>query len=279
MLVVKLMGGLGNQMFQYAFTKNLAEKNNIQFKIDLSFLKRRDLGSNFVYRDFDLDIFNLEVSSEINPIDLENQIKIIENFFHYNSEIEQQIFNSKLKNFYLEGYWQSPKYFQNITEDLKKDFTFKNPIENINDDKIKVLLDDILSSNSVMVNIRRTDYLNTNFHGIMDINYFDSAKKIIESKIENPKYFIFSDDIDWCIDNIKFENQVIVNHNYKGYKFGTYLQLMKNCKNFIIPNSTFAWWSAWLCDNQNKNVVCPKKWFNDSKINTDDLIPSDWIKI
>jgi hypothetical protein len=71
----------------------------------------------------------------------------------------------------------------------------------------------------------------------------------------------------------------IVDHTYKGNKFEIYLELMKSCKHFIIPNSTFAWWAAWLSDNKNKIVVCPQKWFTESKINTNDLIPSNWIRI
>jgi hypothetical protein len=141
------------------------------------------------------------------------------------------------------------------------------------------LLTNIRESNSVMINVRRADYLNTDFHGVFGMDYINSAVKIVESKVENPKYFIFSDDIEWCIENIDLPNMTIVNHSYKGPKFSHYLQLMMNCKHFIIPNSSFAWWSACLNQNTDKIVIAPKRWFNRDDINTIDLIPDNWLRI
>jgi|LakMenEpi03Aug12_release.lakeMendotaPanAssembly.Ray.scaffolds.fasta_scaffold27265_8 hypothetical protein len=279
MLVIKLMGGMGNQMFQYAIGKSLSIKYNLPFVLDLSFLKRRDLGSNFTYREFDLDHFNIDENSFVQNIQTEDFVKIVECKFEYNEGVEQTISNSNNKNFYLDGHWQSPKYFGDFEKEIKQDFSLKKSIDEKTENRITDLLIDIKHNESVMVNVRRTDYLNNNFHGVMLEDYFTKAKEIIESKINKPKYFIFSDDIEWCKNNIKFDNMFIVDHTYKGNKFEIYLELMKSCKHFIIPNSTFAWWAAWLSDNKNKIVVCPQKWFTESKINTNDLIPSNWIRI
>jgi hypothetical protein len=278
MIIVKLMGGMGNQMFQYAFARSISLKTNTEFKIDLSFLKRRDLGENFTYRDFDLDIFNIP-ENIIKEIQTDNLQSVSEKMFSYSQEtvntIEQNIGN----DLYLDGYWQSYKYFEEFEDYIKKDFTFKNLVENNKDTNVKNMFNDIIKSNSVMVNIRRSDYLNNNFHGVMGSDYINESSKIIESKIDNPKYFVFSDDIEWCKENIKLNNMVIVDHKYKGDRFDLYLQLMKSCKHFIIPNSTFAWWAAWLSDNKNKIVISPKSWFTDFNINTNDLIPSNWVRI
>lgn len=137
----------------------------------------------------------------------------------------------------------------------------------------------IKSSNSVLLNVRRTDYLNTHYHGVMDKEYLEKGIEIIKSKIEKPYFFLFSDDIEWCKENLKYEDMTIVDHSYKGDRFSYYLQLMMNCKNFIIPNSSFAWWAAWLNNDDDKVVICPKNWFTDSKIDTSDLIPENWIRI
>jgi len=278
MIIVKLIGGMGNQMFQYAFARSISLKTNTEFKIDLSFLKRKDLGENFTYRDFDLDIFNIS-ENIIKEIQTDNLQSVSEKMFSYSQEtvntIEQNIGN----DLYLDGYWQSYKYFEEFEDYIKKDFTFKNLVENNKDTNVKNMFKDIIKSNSVMVNIRRSDYLNNNFHGVMGSDYINESSKIIESKIDNPKYFVFSDDIEWCKENIKLNNMVIVDHKYKGDRFDLYLQLMKSCKHFIIPNSTFAWWAAWLSNNKNKIVISPKSWFTDFNINTNDLIPSNWVRI
>jgi hypothetical protein len=236
------------------------------------------MGLNFVYRDYDLDLFN--VVSDFN-INTDSQILVAsEPHFHYSSDLVKSI-DRLLNNsvsILLDGYWQSSLYFSDFENQIKKDLTFSDKIED-SSDYIKEMLNKIKSTNSILVNIRRTDYLNTSFHGIMEIDYINNAKSIIESKVENPHYFIFSDDIDWCKENIKFENMTIVDHSYKGDRFGYYLQLMLNCKHFIIPNSTFAWWAAFLSNSENKIVISPNKWFTDSSINTTDLIPSNWIRI
>ena len=273
-----MVGGLGNQMFQYAFARTLSLRHNTPLKIDLSFLKNRNMGPNFVYRNYELDIFNVIEDFDFT---FENCIRAEEPFCSkYLQEIVDSIGVYQIdKDIMIDGYWQSVKYFAEFESVIKSDFTFKSLVGDSNDDKIKSMLNDIRMTNSVMLNIRRTDFLNTDFHGVMGLEYINKSTELLESKIDNPKYFIFSDDIEWCKENIKLNNMVIVNHSYKGDRFSYYLQLMKECKNFIIPNSSFAWWSAWLSDSPNKIVIAPKRWLTDETIDTSDLIPSDWIRI
>lgn len=269
------MGGTGNQMFQYAFARSLSFKHNKQLKIDLSFLENKNMGGNFIYRDYSLNIFNVHEDFEI---DKKLFNKINEPHFEYSQSVLDIINKNSINNFLLNGYWQTPKYFNEFEKEIRKDFTFREQIEN-SDNYIKEMLNDIRSKNSILLNIRRADYLNTNYHGVMAKDYVDKAVKIIESKIEHPEYFIFSDDLVWCRENIKLPNMTIVDHSYKGDRFSYYLQLMKNCKHFIIPNSSFAWWAAWLNQDKNKIVIAPKQWFTDTNINTTDLTPDDWIRI
>ncbi len=278
MIIAKLMGGLGNQMFQYAIARNLSLKYNVPLKIDLSFLNNRNMGSNFVYRDYDLSLFEVEPDFDV---DFSKKIVVANQpHYHYSQEFIDSIGNLLMtgNNVLLDGYWQTSLFFSDFEIQIRKDFQFKDKIENQTGD-VKEMLDLINSTNSVMLNVRRTDYLNTSFHGVMGLDYLDHAKELIETKVENPHYFIFSDDVEWCKENINYENMTIVDHSYKGDKFGYYLQLMMNCKHFIIPNSTFAWWAAWLNNDSSKIVIAPKQWFTDSNINTTDLIPSNWIRI
>lgn len=263
---------MGNQMFQYAVALSLSKKLNIPFSVDLSYLKRRDFGDLFVYRDYDLDIFDINPNFVFDRVDIE----IVEQFFEHDKDLELKVSRNLDKNILLKGQWQSPLYFDE--ELVRNQFQFKDKIEK-SDIYTYNILHRIRNSNSIMINVRRTDYLNTDFHGVFGLDYIQQAVSIIESKIENPEYFVFSDDIEWCQNNVKLPNMTIVTHRHKGNKFGYYLQLMMNCKHFIIPNSSFAWWSAWLSPNQNKIVISPKRWFNRQEINTEDLIPDSWYRI
>ncbi len=279
MIVNRLMGGIGNQMFQWAFARNLSLKLNTDIKIDLSFLKRRDMGIGFTYRDYDLDIFNIESNFYTNEkIDYFLQ----EPHFHYVEDIFNKIKITPDKNILLSGYWQCEKYFKSIEDIIRQDFTFKNKIEDSNNNKLKENLEKIKSSNSVLINIRRKEFVNNTHHGCIGVEHVNNSVNIIQSKIENPTYFIFSDDIEWCRNNIKLDNMIVMDDYYlpdMGAKFNYYMQLMSSCKHFIIPNSSFAWWTAWLSENVDKIVITPKNWLLNKSINTNDVIPENWLKI
>ena len=170
--------------------------------------------------------------------------------------------------------------FVEIENTIKKDFTFKEEF----DLKNKELSEEIKSQNAVCLNVRRGDFVTnpaTNkFHGVLTMEYFDKALEIIASKIRHFSIFIFSDDIEWCKENIKPQYPSrIVEHEYAGKQMFFDFRHMILCKHFIIPNGTFGWWAAWLSQNSQKIVIAPKKWFRDPNINTCDLIPKTWIRI
>jgi hypothetical protein len=162
-------------------------------------------------------------------------------------------------NIYLNGYWQSDIYFKHELDTIKKDLVLKTPIT---DDKFLNLQDEIKKSNSLSIHIRRQDYL---LKPAIDefyqygVEYVENAYKIVWEKDNNVTPFIFSDDIQWCKESLKHLNKesTFVDLNQPGWMD---LELMRNCKHFIIPNSTFAWWGAMLSDNKDKIVVMPKKW-------------------
>lgn len=274
MIIVKLMGGLGNQMFQYSLGRSLSIKKKCKLVIDDSFLKIRTQGFLGVFRDYELNLFpklreNIKIEDRGKEI---KAITITEKYFHYDDEIEKR---KELGYFpvRLTGYWQSPKYFEDCESVVRDDFQF--PIEST--PNVNSLMDEISSKNSVMINVRRTDYLNGDYFEVLGRNYFSEAIRIMEKKHDDLFYYVFSDDIEWCKQNFQGEKFFVVDHSYAGHKFIDYLNLMKNCKHQIISNSTFAWWSAWLNPNKEKTVIRPNKWFVNKDIIVDDLFPQNWI--
>ncbi len=294
------MGGLGNQMFQYAAGKSLATKLGVALKIDTSFLEDRSFKKDFTFRNFELSCFNIK-DDFISNRQLE-RFYIASNFFDklklnrlnqifFNNKIpfhkiirensltqKINIFNLISNNSLLEGYWQSEIYFtkhQNIIRELLK---FKKSNENSD------LQIEITKSNSVSVHIRRGDYANNkvinNVHGLCTIEYYIQAIEIISSKVNNPNFYIFSDDMEWSKKHFNFLNQkfkiTYIVQNFKNPSED--MRLMSNCKHNIIANSSFSWWGAWLNDNPDKIVISPSEWTKNNSSNPL-LIPNTWLKI
>jgi hypothetical protein len=297
MIIVKLQGGLGNQMFQYALGRALSIQLNTSLKLDLSFLLDRTPTEYQVFRDYELDIFDIaakfanlnEKNRYICPYTSYPKLafwKLRRKVMDYKYFQEEKWFTfdarlSKLKgNCYLDGFWQSPKYFEKFKDVILKDFSFNEKIP----DQIKKLSDEIISSNSVCLHVRRGDYVslaNANkHHGVTGIDYFNTAISKISETIKDLRIYVFSDDIPWCIENIKSDFLItFVEHEYPNRQLKDYFRLMSLCKHFIISNSSYSWWTAWLNQNPSKIVIAPKQWLNDPNIDTSDLIPDSWIRI
>ena len=297
-LITQLMGGLGNQMFQYAAARRLALEKNRRLLVDTSILEDHTNGQHEVNRKYALEIFNLQVQKTKNSerwifnahglplfVKLINKtLKPLTKKYIYINKIfryDDKLFKVSPTPHYIQGLWQSYKYLMPIADQLKKDFEFKKTLPK----EFEELKKSILRSVSVCLNIRRGDYLkgsSAKNMSYIDIDYFRAAKRKMEDLAGlKLKIFVFSDDIEWCNKNLlKIGNNTkIVSHEYAGNHFGAYLQLMSLCKKFIIPNSTFAWWAAWLANAPEKHVIAPARWFIDSTINTQDLCPPEWIRI
>lgn len=288
MVVVELMGGIGNQMFQYALGRNLAIKNNVPLYLDTKFLLDRSDRPDFVYRDYDLSIFNIEEhfisdndSKKYNHL-RSRLMKVCSQLlpFHKLKYIQEEDcdFNpyvlDQSSNIYLHGYWQNVKYFSSIENNIRRDFTFKNPIST----NCEFILHQIKTTNSVCLNVRRTDFVVNRTHGVLENDYYVQAEKILLEKVENPIFFVFSDDVEWCKNNIRLQSEIIyVESIYAGNKYRDYLELMSSCKHFIVPNSSFAWWAAWLSSSPSKIVIAPKVWLHNVNFETKLMAPLDWI--
>jgi len=241
MIVVKLMGGIGNQMFQYAFGKSQAKKANTDLKYDIQMLLEKPTG--FTPYDYELGIFKIPDSfSPKTP-----GVKVV-------YEVADGKYQEYLveNNVYYDGYWQSELYFDDILDELKNDFIFNTKRMGIN----TVAMGD----NSVSIHARRGDYLNNNF--VVDLSSTDYYKKAVDKikeTVKNPVFHIFSNNKIWAEEYFSFiEDEKYFEFNATNVD----LYLMSLCKHNITANSTFSWWGAWLNNNPDKIVIAPEKWFN-----------------
>ncbi|WP_131535917.1 alpha-1,2-fucosyltransferase [Pedobacter nototheniae] len=286
MIIVKLMGGLGNQMFQYAAARSFA-KNKFVY-LDLSFLNKKDnTDKNFTKRDFELPIFNQLKGKKINQFFLRlicsknKKITFLRNLFPnflkdltYVSDENFPKIKELGKSYILNGYFQNPEYFNKIRNELLEEFTFSEIPANLLD------IENLIKSleNPVSLHVRRGDYLlpqNQSIHGTLPIEYYQSACECINKKVENPSYLIFSDDHEWCENNLTFiKNKKIISGQYQPW---IDMYLMSISKHHIIANSSFSWWGAWLCKHEKQIVIAPKNWFSNNK--TTDILPKNWVSI
>jgi len=182
------------------------------------------------------------------------------------------------KTIYLSGYWQSEKYFDDVSGIIREEFQLKNEPAGLNLELVRAMR----GSQAVSLHVRRGDYVSNpiaaSYHGVCSLEYYRTAIKLIEEKVANPKFYVFSDDIPWCKENLRFpQPATYVDHN-SDEPFED-LRLMSFCKHFIIANSSFSWWGAWLSRNQEKIVLAPKKWFLTREKDDRDQVPANWIRI
>lgn len=275
MVVVSLFGGLGNQLFQYAFGKALEDAGN-EVKFDRVYFH---LCENRAYA---LDHWNtrIEFAAPVGETVPEDTL-----LFH------PGLIRKYDRDCTFVGYWQCEEYFKHIAGKLKQDLTLKTLSL-----KSKKVQDEIEACNSVFLHVRRTDNLSVRgmaFHGICSLDHQKRAIQYIADRVPDIRLFVFSDDIEWCKANLPFE-ATFVDHNTTGVvadseyylrktEDGTEhedLWLMSQCKHGIIATSTFSWWGAWLNPNPDKIVIAPDKWFvGDINKNSHDIIPSNWVKM
>lgn len=288
MIIVKFIGGLGNQLFQYAVAKKLALHHNVEVLFDITPFE------SYKLHKYSLEYFNIDKKfATKNDIDFffPKKKPLIKRIIR---KIKRTILNPKIikdtwetENFikktskytYLDGYWQSENYFSDIKNVLLKDFQITKKLEGKNLE----IANKIKSVNSVSLHIRRADYVTNketlNIHGVCDLNYYKSAINVIKNKMEKPVLFVFSDDIKWAKENLKTTLEIIyVEHNNADTNYED-LRLMSLCKHNIIANSSFSWWGAWLNQNPNKIVIAPKNWFATNERNYNDVVPKRWMKI
>jgi hypothetical protein len=285
-IIIPLVGGLGNQMFQYAAAKSVAVRCKASLKLDLSWFSQSD------DRDYALSPFNIThkvlLASETKP-NLLNKIfkraahriglySATYGFQEKSFKCDSTIDNVKAPAI-LNGYFQSEKYFKNIKDTILDEFKLKDaPNENV-----LVILKLIENYDSICVHVRRGDYVvdeKTNkYHGICSMSYYHSGVALAAQGLENPHCFIFSDDPEWVKDYFKLDLPMTIVDINGPKEAHEDMRLMSACNHYVIANSSFSWWGAWLGRHPKKRVVAPKQWFSDTSIDTSDLIPTTWVQI
>lgn len=279
-------------MFQYAAGRALALSRGVSLRLDISGFDNYGL-----HNGFELDLVfsgNFEISAEsdirrilgwrseplIHRVLRRSQAAllrgsrlIIEPHFNF-----WPGFFELPDNCYLDGYWQSEKYFKPVEDVIRIDFRFKQEMTGRN----KELAEEMNGGNSVSLHIRRGDYVtNRKNHKVLSLcplEYYQTAVHLIAGRVSNPNFFIFSDDIPWVKSHLKVDFPCsYIDHN-RGMESYNDMRLMSLCRHHIIANSSFSWWGAWLDSRPDKMVVAPARWFaNNNEVA--DLIPGWWTAI
>lgn len=281
-LKIRLKGRLGNQLFIYAFARELYEKYGYQVLIYdrkdekdstwYSHLNHYKLNRNIQFTSNKKDILQMSFYNKCLFVYDRLKIKKMNPRERFNFQLRNLDYFEKhglyllmdgyvplptniMKNTFFDGYFQSPKYFQNIRENIVKELV---PIHNFSSNE-KLFLQKIEKTESVCVTIRLGDYINNSTHQVCNKNFYKDAMKKMKNLHPNCTFFIFSDEIEKAKDIFDFEYPVI----YDSGKMKDYVSLyvMSKCKHFIISNSSFSWWAQYLSNNPKKDVIAPDKWY------------------
>ena len=293
MIIVRLIGGLGNQLFQYATARHLSVMHNTELKLDIRAFE------GYRLRKYSLAAFNIKEvfasHDEILSLASKEKKGVSKYLFRVTKLLQHprsrtvfrehrvSPYNASIlktsSNLYLDGYWQSEKYFVDVKDIILSEFTLQAKPSHLSLE----LASQISKTQSISLHIRRGDYIsnsNTNkLHGTTSLDYYKQSANFFAQEIASPHFFVFSDDPDWVVKNLNLEfPTTFVTHNDALTNYED-LWLMSLCKHNIIANSSFSWWAAWLNSNPNKIVIAPEKWFNSSDIETKDLVPQEWLRI
>lgn len=288
MIIAKIAGGLGNQIFQYAAGRSLAIANNCELKLDLSWFELFKLHNGYELNRFAIkaEIASAKEVSQVvrcqskwikalrKKIGWSNKAHFVEYGFSFRPE-----FMKLTQPVYIEGHWQSYKYFESISPII---CTELQPINPLSDASLQIA-EQITKVDAVSIHVRRGDYVANKVinkvHGVIGVDYYMLAIQHIRKTIPSPHFYVFSDDLEWAINYLGLKDEAtFVSHNKEASSYED-MRLMSLCKHNIIANSSFSWWGAWLNHSKNKIVIYPKKWFNDPSKNISDLTPVTWIPI
>jgi len=286
-IIAKIFGGLGNQMFQYAAGRSLALAHDCELKLDLSWF---GVYHSYAYQ---LNLFGIqaeiaspdEVSRFVGSFPrltriLRKGIKVGKRSYYLERGFAfDERFYDRTLPVYLDGYWQSWKYFEPYAKQIKEELTLLSPLVGRNFELAKRMA----KVNSVSIHIRRGDYVTNrtanSVHGFVGGEYYEAALQRISECVSNPFYFVFSDDLEWARHSFGgIENIIFVDHN-RGVLSYEDIRLMSMCQHHVLANSSFSWWAAWLGYHPGKQVLYPSNWFATRGKDISSLCPPVWIRV
>lgn len=296
MITVRIKGGLGNQLFQYAAGYAMARRLNTQMKMDVSFFGTQSL------RGFKLDCFRIDYPEIADSKQLPIMVKFakekhigslmrditrphkkksfrVGNNYRYllesGSELIDEFFTAQDENIYLDGYYQSQKYFEGFSDEIKRQLSVRYEPDNEYVNQMEILSE----PNSVALHVRRGDVAAakrqlTDYAYVLSPDYYRKAIMRIKQQISSPKFFCFSDDIEWVKDNLGITDDIHFVSLHTPHADIDEMMLMKNCNHIITANSTFSWWAAWLNEHEDAIRIVPEKPYGNNH-----MIPEGWIKV
>ena len=279
MIITRLHGRLGNQMFQYAAAAGLAARLGTQVALDARGTIAR--GEGVLTRVFDLPVVGPD---PLPPLKSDGLLRYglwrafgsqpkfrREQGLGYNPQIEGWADGT-----YLHGYWQSEAYFAHVAQDIRAAFAFPE-FTNTQNAEMAARIAEV---QAISLHVRRGDYVSLNAHVLCDQAYYEAAlARILQEMTGTPTVFVFSDDPQWAKDNLPLPvEKVVVDFNGPETDFED-MRLMSLCQHNIIGNSSFSWWAAWLNQHVGKQVTGPSKWFGDPNLSNPDILPPDWHRI
>ena len=292
MIIVKIAGGTGNQMFMYAYAKSLQKRGykvlldaETYFEYDQKNVSNLHIIRNDNLRCFNIDIPYISPSKTVfrwivggKRIEFVSNIASRLNWFHYYDWTNEKYFDKYLKemmnlkdNAYVYGYFQSEKFFKKYREEIINTFTLDVDFDE------EFMKKRNLEYPLIGIHFRRTDYKWQNTFDVTNMQYYIDAIEYLKNTIGKFDLCVFSDECDWVKRNFCLEDiNVLYPSDYKKYKDYEEIVLMSRCDHNIIANSTFSWWGAWLNTNEDKIVIAPKKWLNYRKTL---IVPQDWIQL
>lgn len=274
MMGIDVYGGLGNQMFQYAMAYSL-KKIGKTCCLDLSFFDQIRQHNGYELH----DVFGIHERSvrchargawehSLYRYYKRHPVFVEENPFQYNEEIYL------MDNVILKGFWQNEKYFMKHKKELLEIFSFPE----VKDERNRYLSAKICSTTSVSIHVRRGDYLFIEPWHTFGMEYYLSAMQYMRERIPVPRFYLFTDDADWCRRRFQDHDTIVIGHN-SGKESYRDMQMMTLCRHHIIANSSFSWWGAWLGEAEDTITIAPKKWMTIQFGEEDTPAPKRWVKL